>query len=133
MEHPHEPIDVIQGWQDWYKKNRMIAQMDEPLVSKDSRENLHDSSNAVDTLPDWRTFYAELLEDTPKPMTTSTANQKATEYFADTIAEFAEELSGTDLYKAFYTAAYKNMESLKKDYDKARELVDMLRYQNFNQ
>ena len=111
----------------------MIAQMNEPLVSKDSRENLHDSSNAVDTLPDWRTFYAELLEDTPKPMTTSTANQKATEYFADTIAEFAEELSGTDLYKAFYTAAYKNMESLKKDYDKARELVDMLRYQNVNQ
>lgn len=38
MEHPHEPVDAIKEWQDWYKKHRIVAQMDEPLVTKDSRE-----------------------------------------------------------------------------------------------
>jgi hypothetical protein len=130
MEHPHEPIDVIQNWQEWYKKNRVIAQIDEPLVSKDSRENLHDSTNAVDKLPDWREFYAELIED--KPMTTEnlTLKQKTTEWFADTIAEFCNELTGEEMFECFLSAAINNLDCVKKEYDKAQILVDLLRCKN---
>jgi hypothetical protein len=129
MEHPHEPIDVIQNWQDWYKKHRVIAQLDEPLVSKDSRENLHDSSNAVDKLPDWRTFYAELLEEPQTQEITPTDKQKAIDYFADTIAEFSH-LSGAELFECFLTAAVNNLESVTKEYDQAKALVDFLRCKN---
>jgi len=132
MEHPHEPIDVIQGWQEWYKKNRVIAQMDEPLVSKDSRENLHDSSNAVDKMPDWRSFYAELIEDEPKQKAVTTIKEKATEWFADTIAEFFNELTGEELFECFLTAAANNLQHVKKECDQAQTLVDLLCCKNHN-
>ena len=56
--------------------------------------------------------------------------QKAKEYFADTIAEFTNELSGKELYKAFYAAAIENMDCVEKEYNKAKQLVDMLRHNN---
>jgi hypothetical protein len=115
MEHPHEPVDAIKGWQDWYKKHRIVAQMDEPLVTKDSRENMHDTTDAVDSAA--------------KVMWMS----KAQEHFADTLAEYQYELSGKDLYKAFYKAAYENAEAARKEYEKSKELLDMLRYNNLTQ
>jgi hypothetical protein len=115
MEHPHEPIDAIKGWQDWYKKHKIVAQMDEPLVTKDSRENMHDTTDAVDSAA--------------KAMWMN----KAQEHFADTLAEFQYELSGKDLYKAFYKAAYENAEVARKEYEKSKELIDMLRYNNLAQ
>jgi hypothetical protein len=36
-------------------------------------------------------------------------------------------------YKAFYKAAYENMECERKEYERAKELVDMLRYNNLGQ
>ena len=130
MEHPHEPIDVIKEWQEWYKKNRVITQMDEPLVSKESRENLHDSSNAVYQKPNWRSFYAELIEDTPEPFDNSVYKQKATECFGDTIAEFFNELSGAELFECFLTAANNNLNHVKTEYDRAQDLVDLLSCKN---
>ena len=130
MEHPHEPIDVIQGWQEWYKKNRAITQMNEPLISKESRENLHDSSNAVDQMPDWRSFYAELIEDEPKQKTVPKIKEKATNWFADTIAEFCNELTGEELLECFLTAAVINLHHVKKEVEQAQILVDLLRYKN---
>jgi hypothetical protein len=126
MEHPHEPLDAIQIWQDWYKKNRVIAQLDQPLVSKDSRENLHDTTNAVDKLPDWRSHYKELIEDAPQPTYNSMYKEKATDYFGDTIAEFADELTGEELFNCFLAAANKNLGRVKKEYDQAKELVNLL-------
>jgi 23S rRNA G2445 N2-methylase RlmL len=58
---------------------------------------------------------------------------KAQEHFADTLAEFQYELSGKDLYKAFYKAAYENAEAARKEYEKTKELMDMLRYSNLGQ
>lgn len=115
MEHPHEPVDAIKEWQDWYKKHRIVAQMDEPLVTKDSRENLHNTTDAV--------------ESTAKAMWM----QKAKEHFADTLAEYQYELSGKDFYKAFYQAAYEYLEATKKEYERTKELVDMLRYKELGQ
>jgi len=110
MEHPHEPVDAIKDWQDWYKNHHIVAQMDEPLVTKDSRENMDNTTDAVDSAA--------------KAIWMS----KAQEHFADTLAEFQYELSGKDLYKAFYKAAFVNAEVACKEYEKAKELLDMLRY-----
>ena len=83
MEHPHEPIDAINQWQEWYQNNKVVASSDKPLVSKDSRENLHDTTNAIES------------------MSKEIWLQKVEEHFADTLAEFQYELSGKDFYQAF--------------------------------
>lgn len=109
MNHPHEPIDAITSWQEWYKNNRVVACLDEPLITKGSRENMHDTTNALLNYIDTVSF------------------EKAKQHFADTLAEFANELSGKDLYKAFYSAAVENMDAVEKEYKEAKAIVDMLR------
>ena len=114
-----DPIQAIDAWQKWYKENQVVASLDEPLASKDSREHLHDTSNTFDT------------------MTNAEAKalwmQKAQEHFADTLAEYQYELTGKDFYKAFYAAAHENMTNAKKEYDSAKELIDMLKYHHLGQ
>ncbi len=112
MNSTQEPVDTIKQWQEWYRSHRIIAEIDTPMATKDSREQLHDTSNAL-------TDYCTVM-----------SFQKAKEYFADTIAEFTNELSGKELYKAFYAAAMDNMDCVEKEYNKAKQLVDMLRHNN---
>ena len=114
MDTTQEPIDTINKWQEWYRKHRIVAQLDQPLVTKDSRENMHDTTNATDTMEN----------NSTKDMLI----EKAKDHFADTLAEYQYELSGKDIYKAFYQAAYENAEHARKEYERAKELVDMLRY-----
>jgi hypothetical protein len=115
-----KPMEAIKEWQDWYRKHRIVAQVDQPLKTKNSRESLDDTSKTTTTL-DGRD---NLVTDYCKAM----SFQKAKEYFADTFAEFTNELSGKDFYKAFYAAAIENLESVEKEYRRAKDLVDMLRY-----
>jgi mitochondrial fission protein ELM1 len=115
-----KPMEVIKEWQDWYRKHRIVAQVDQPLKTKDSRESLHDTSKTTTTLDG----SDNLVTDYCRAM----SFQKAKEYFADTLAEFTNELSGKDFYKAFYAAAIENLESVEKEYKRAKDLVDMLRY-----
>jgi hypothetical protein len=115
MDHPHEPLDVIEKWQQWYKKNRVVAELDEPLISKKSRENLHDTTNAVPTI-------ATAMTNT----TTEQLKKKAQEYFEDTLAEFANELPGKDLYEALVAAVNYNLEVVKKEYEQAKEFADLV-------
>lgn len=115
-----KPMEAIKEWQDWYRKHRIVAQVDQPLKTKDSRESLHDTSKTTTTLDG----SDNLVTDYCRAM----SFQKAKEYFADTLAEFTNELSGKDFYKAFYAAAIENLESVEKEYKKAKDLVDMLRY-----
>ena len=96
--------------------------MDEPLVTKDSRAQLHDTSKTTTTLDGSNNLLTDYC--------TAMSFQKAKEYFADTIAEFTNELSGKELYKAFYAAAMDNMDCVEKEYNKAKQLVDMLRCNN---
>jgi len=115
MDHPHEPIDVIKEWQEWYKKNRVVAELDEPLVSKQSRENLHDTTNAVSS-----------IAITMNHSTNEQLKKKAQEYFEDTLAEFANELPGKDLYEALVAAVNHNLEVVKKEYEQAKEFADLV-------
>ena len=119
MDTTNEPIEIIKEWQDWYRKHRAITEIDQPLTTKDSHKTMHDTPNAVETL----------LDTDPKAMWI----EKAKEHFADTLAEYQYELSGKDFYKAFYQAAYEHMEEAQKEYDKIKQLVDMLRYHQVGQ
>lgn len=121
-----EPVETIKAWQDWYKSHRSVAQMDDPLVTKDSREKLHDTSNATDTLPNWREHYAELIGDRLPLQGNDIYKQKATEFFADTIAEFSNEMSGEELFACFRQAAKENLEYIQKEYDRAMDLIDLI-------
>lgn len=93
--------------------------MDQPLVTKDSRENMHDTTNTSETMADVD----------PKQMWID----KAREHFADTLAEYQYELSGKDFYKAFYQAAVEAMSYAEKEHQRTKELVDMLRYHHLGQ
>lgn len=107
-----DPMDALKEWHEWYDGHRIVAEIDEPLVTKDSRENLHDTTNVTTSIKENIYF------------------QKAKEHFADTIAEYTNELSGKDMYKAFYSAAIENMNYAEQEYKKAKDIVDMLRCAN---
>lgn len=119
MDLTNKPMETIKEWQQWYKSHQPVAQMDKPLVTKDSREVMHDTTNAV----------ATIAEADPKAMWI----EKAKDHFADTLAEYQYELTGKDFYKAFYQAAYENLSQAQKEYERAKELVDMLRYHHLGQ
>jgi hypothetical protein len=119
MDTTDEPINTIQQWQDWYRSNRVVAEIDQPLVTKDSRESMHDTTNTIESIGE-----AEAKE---------MWMQKAKDHFADTLAEYQYELSGKDFYKAFYQAAYETAEHSRKEYERTKELVDMLRYHHLGQ
>jgi hypothetical protein len=84
-----QPMDIIQEWQDWYRKQPKNFQTETKAIQKQMKT-------------------------------------KAEEHFADTIAEFCSEISGKEMYEAFYAAALQNMEHHKKEYQKAKELIDLL-------
>jgi hypothetical protein len=119
MDTTQEPIDSVQSWQDWYRKHRVVAQIDTPLETKDSRENMHNTINATDIFED-SSVKERWIE-------------KARDHFADTLAEYQYELNGKDFYKAFYQAAVEAMNHSEKEYQRTKELVDMLRYHHLGQ
>jgi len=130
MSNQKEPQDTIKEWQEWYRNHRVVAEMDEPLVSKESRENLHDTSNAISEMPNWREFFKEILNETeekePTPrVSNSVYVNKAIEHFADTIAEFQNEMTGEELYVCFVEAARENLAYATAEYDRAKDLFDL--------
>lgn len=104
MDTDREPVETIQEWQRWYKQNEL------------------------DNFPS--------IKEKPTTKDTSAKEmwiEKAKDHFADTLAEYQYELSGKDFYKAFYQAAYENAEIARKEYERAKELVDMLRYHHLGE
>jgi len=90
-------------------KQNIVAELDEPLVTKDSREKLHDTTTSTAQ----SIKHAECLKRTR-------------EYFADTICEAIDELTGEEVYQAFYKACKALRDSTKKDYDNANALFECL-------
>lgn len=117
MDTTQEPVETVKAWQEWYREHQPVAQMDTPHTTKDSREQLHDTTNTTAQL-------SSAIE--------AEAIRKATLCFADTIAEYSCELSGAQLYRCFYAAAVDNFNHADKEYKKAKQLMDLLRYKNEN-
>ena len=90
-------------------KQNIVAELDEPLVTKDSREKLHDTTASTAQ----SIKHAECLKRTR-------------DYFADTICEAMDELTGEEIYQAFYKACKALRDVTKKEYDNANELFECL-------
>lgn len=114
MDVSNKSMETINQWQDWYRKHRTVAQLDEPGVSKDSKENLCNASSVTDTMTDWSSFDKNIYI------------QKAIEHFADTLCEFQYELTGEQFYNCFLAAATQVANNAKAEYDKTKQLVDIL-------
>jgi len=97
-----------------------MLDIDKPMEAIDEWQKWYRENRTV------RTSTPQNILDTVKDMSV----QKAEEHFADTIVEFSSELSGKELYKAFYAAAIANLDAAEKEYQKAKQLVDMLRCNN---
>jgi hypothetical protein len=138
---PEDPLNHIKTWQAKFKEHKQqcgVAELDEPLVSKDSRENLHDTSNATDSVKDWSTFWEDVLDDfksednfenelaTAIKQQIAMAKQKAVDNFLDTICCALEEMSGEEVFDCFFEAVQSQFDYTKKEHDKTSELLDLL-------
>ena len=99
--------------------------METPYATKDSRESLHNTSNATDAIKDWRTFWKDVLDE-PETKVCSGAKQKAIDEFLDTICGALEEMSGKEVFDCFTEAVQSQWEYTKKEFDKTTELMDLL-------
>ena len=138
---PDDPLTHIKTWQakfKEYKKQCGVAEMDTPGTTKDSREALHDTSNATDAVKNWRSFWKDVLEDSGQWIGTeeelteainqqqTMAKQKAIDNFLDTICCALEDMSGEEVFDCFFEAVQDQREYTKKEYDKINELMHLL-------
>ena len=138
--------DLLSSFDTWkesmedIKKKSGVAQLNEPLVSKDSRETLHNTSNATDSIKDWRSFWKNVLdEESPEAgvyskyelaKATETqltiTKQKTVNNFLDEICCALEEMSGKEVFDCFLEAVQSQFDYTKKEHDKTSELLDLL-------
>jgi hypothetical protein len=138
---PEDPLNHIKTWQAKFKEHKKqcgVAELDEPLVSKDSRENLHNTSNAVDSIKDWRTFWKDVLDESGAHVypenelnqaiqkQKTMAKQKTIDNFLDEICCALEEMSGEEVFDCFLEAVQSQHEYTKKEHDKTNELMNLL-------
>jgi thioredoxin-like negative regulator of GroEL len=104
--------------------------MNAPLITKDSRENLHNTSKATDSMADWRAYWKEVLDETEENFKTenqmSVHKQKIVADFLDTLCGAFEELSGEEIFDCFFEAVQSQFDYTKKEHDKTSELLDLL-------
>ena len=138
---PADPLTHIKTWQAKFKKIKQqcgVAEMDTPGTTKDSREALHDTSNATDAIKDWRGFWKDVLDERGAHVyseheLTEAINQQKTmtkqkiiDEFLDTLCCALEELSGEEVFNCFVEAVQSQHKYTKKEYDKTNELMDLL-------
>jgi hypothetical protein len=102
--------------------------------TKDSREALHDTSNATDAIKDWRSFWKDVLDvpgtwDCSQEELTKAINQqktkakqKAVDNFLDTICCALEELSGEEVFDCFFEAVQSQWDYTLKEHKKVNGL-----------
>lgn len=128
--------DSFKAWHTWYKNNAQVASMDEPQVTKDSREKLHEITNATGTLSSWytdavETFYGNLdnAAKENKKMETElkvSLTEQLTTYFEDTLCEFYDELTPVEIVQSFHEAIKRNFTLHEKEFNKAKELIELV-------
>lgn len=111
-------METIQQWQEWYRANRKVACLDEPLLSKELYKKPHDTTNAVNT---WQ--YKKLIEDMNS---NNNFKQKAKEQFADTISEFIHDMTGDEMFYCFLAAALMIGEIQKAELNNTQQLLNRL-------
>jgi len=88
--------------------------------AKTLRENLHNTTMAVDSILNFS------LKPEPPLVTDLSPKEKATNYFADTICEFSEQLTHEELYQALVDAMEGHYQCTKKEFDHATKLRELI-------
>jgi hypothetical protein len=108
--------------------------METPCTTKDSREALHNTSNATDSIKNWRSFWKDVLDvpgtgDSSEDELTEAINQqktmakqKAVDDFLDTICCALEELSGEEVFDCFVEAVQSQWDYTRKEHEKTNDL-----------
>lgn len=128
IQFPEDPLTHIKTWQTKFKEHeqqRSIAEMETPGATKDSREASHNTSNATDSIKDWRTYWKDVLDE-PGTRVCSKVKQKIIDEFLDTICCALEEMSGKEVFDCFVEAVQKEYEYTKNEYDKSRGLITQI-------
>lgn len=140
---PEDPLTHIKTWQAKFKEHKQlcgVAEMDTPGTTKDSREALHNTSNATDSIKDWRSFWKDVLdEESPEAgvyskyelaKATETqltiTKQKTVNNFLEEICCALEEISGKEVFDCFLEAVQSQFDYTKKEHEKTSELLDLL-------
>ena len=138
---PEDPLTLIKTWQAKFKEHKQqcgVAEMDTPGTTKDSREALHDTSNATDSIKDWRSFWKDVLDEPgahvyPESELTKAiqkqltmTKQKTIDNFLDEICCALEEMSGEEVFDCFVEAVQGQFDYTKKEHEKTSELLDLL-------
>lgn len=99
--------------------NPVVAEMNEPLVTKESRENMHDTKSAYSSLSEEQ-IHRKALE-------------RLYDCFADTFSEYLSSpyyedkfLSVNEVYSAFMSALTKELDWYQNVADRAKNLKDLL-------
>lgn len=131
---PEDPLTYIIEWQTKFKENKMETSNH----TKDSREFLHNTSNATDSIKDWRNFWKDVLDEQEVHVYSehelteainqqkTITKQKAVDNFLDEICCALEELSGEEVFECFLEAVQAQHEYTKKEHKKTSELLDLL-------
>ena len=88
--------------------------------AKTLRENLHNTTMAVDSILNFS------FKPAPPLAIDFSPKEKATNYFADTICEFSEQLTPEELYQALVAAMEGHYQYTKKEFDHAKQLRDLI-------
>jgi hypothetical protein len=111
MDINEKPMETIQQWQDWYRSHRGLPLENEDVVSKDSVENLNETFAEAKPETDLEVVYLK---------------QRAKGFFADTIAEFQNELTAQELFQSFKEAVIEQHELNKQQFERTQELLGYL-------
>jgi hypothetical protein len=129
---PEDPLSHIKTWQNKFKEHKQqceIAEMNEPLISKDSRENLHNTKNATDAIKDWRTFWSDVIDESKDNFEDelfASIKQRTINDFLDSITCALEEMSGEEVFNCFVEAAQTKHDYTQKEHYKTNELFNLL-------
>lgn len=115
MEETNQAMQAIQNWQEWYRNHRVVAELNEPLMSKDSRETLHNTEKTFASVHEMLDYKSN-----------KTAKEKAIDAFADTMAEFLGDLTADELYDALMTAAKQQKNFAEREYALSKAWIALL-------
>jgi len=127
---PEDPLSHIKSWQEEFKKHKEqcgVAKIDTLKTTKDSRESLHDTVNATNSMKDWREFWTEALDEIKTEKELNEHKQKIIFDFADVISCALEEMNGNEIFECFQIAVKDHYDYIKKEYDKACELMNKVK------
>ena len=134
--------DSFKAWHTWYKNNPQVHSMNETSVTSDPCENLDTVPNTTGTLSSWytdalETFYGNLdnAAKENKKMETElkvSLTEQLTTYFEDTLCEFYDELTPLEIIQCFHEAIKRNFTLHEKEFNKAKELIELVNKLNID-